>query len=104
MTHGQAARTDHIDSTCPPEMPRRTFMTIIGTVAGGLLAAPLVARAQPAAPPPGRLWRVGILFQADTGRGGPYLEAIRQGFRDLGYVEGRAVPAREGHGVPAAPA
>jgi putative ABC transport system substrate-binding protein len=48
-----------------------------------------VAQAQPAAPPPGRLWRVGILFQADTGRGGPYFEAILQGFRDLGYVEGR---------------
>jgi len=46
-------------------------------------------QAQPAVPPSGRLWRVGILFQADTGRGGPYLEAILQGFRDLGYVEGR---------------
>src|SRR6266849_5039206 len=67
-------------------MNRRAF---IGTLAGGLLAAPLVAQAQPAAPPSGRLWRVGILFQADTGRGGTYLEAILQGFRDLGYVEGR---------------
>ena len=67
-------------------MERRTFL---GVIAGGLLAAPLVAQAQPAAPPSGRLWRVGILFQADTGRGGPYLEAILKGFRDLGYVEGR---------------
>ena len=57
-----------------------------------LLAAPLVAQAQPAAPPPGRLWRVGILFQSSPprgARGGPYWEAILQGFRDLGYVEGR---------------
>jgi hypothetical protein len=62
-------------------MPRRTFMTIIGTVAGGLLAAPLVARAQPAAPPSGRLWRVGILFQADTGRGvGPISRRSSKGF------------------------
>ena len=67
-------------------MDRRAF---IGAIAGGLLAAPLVTLAQPAAPPSGRLWRVGILFQADTGRGGPYFEAILQGFRDLGYVEGR---------------
>jgi ABC-type uncharacterized transport system substrate-binding protein len=67
-------------------MDRRAFL---GTLAGGLLAPPLVAQAQPAAPPSGRLWRVGILFHAGTGRGGPYLEAILQGFRDLGYVEGR---------------
>jgi putative ABC transport system substrate-binding protein len=65
-------------------MDRRRFLV---TSLAGVLAAPLVAQAQPAAPPPGRLWRVGILFQADTR--GPYLEAIRQGFRDLGYVEGR---------------
>ena len=63
-----------------------TLTTIVNLL---LLAAPLVAQAQPATPPSGRLWRVGILFQADTGRGGPFLEAILQGFRDLGYVEGR---------------
>src|SRR6058998_1518803 len=63
-----------------------TLTTIVSLL---LLAAPLVAQGQPAAPPSGRLWRVGILFQADTGRGGPYLEAILQGFRDLGYEEGR---------------
>ncbi len=34
-----------MDSTCLPEMPRRTFMVII---AGGLVAAPLAAEAQPA--------------------------------------------------------
>ena len=66
-------------------MNRRAFVTVLGAV----LAAPLVAQAEPAAPPSGRLWRVGILFQADTGRGGPYFAAILQGFRDLGYVEGR---------------
>jgi hypothetical protein len=52
-----------------------------------LLAAPLVAHAQPATPPSGRPWRVGILFQAVAR--GPYLEVILQGFRDLGYVEGQ---------------
>jgi ABC-type uncharacterized transport system substrate-binding protein len=65
---------------------RRRFLL---TLLAGVVAAPLVAQAQPAAPPSGRLWRVGILFQASTGRGGPYFEAILQGFRDLGYVEGR---------------
>ena len=67
-----------------------TLTTIVSLL---LLGAPLVAQAQPAAPPSGRLWRVGILVQAATGeasaRGSPYLGAILQGFRDLGYVEGR---------------
>jgi ABC-type uncharacterized transport system substrate-binding protein len=67
-------------------MDRRRFPL---TSLVGVVAAPLVASAQPAAPPSGRLWRVGILFQASAGRGGPYFEAILQGFRDLGYVEGR---------------
>jgi len=40
-------------------MKRRTF---IGTVAGGLLAAPLAAEAQQA-----RVYRVGVILQ-----GGPY--------------------------------
>src|SRR5262249_49596846 len=66
---------------------RRRFLGALGAC---VLAAPLAAaQAQPAAPPPGRRWRVGILFQADTGRGSPYLEAILQGVRDLGYVEDR---------------
>ena len=34
-----------MDAICSPEMPRRTFLAII---AGGLLAAPLAAGAQPA--------------------------------------------------------
>src|SRR5215471_5748314 len=75
----------------PPHHPRMDRRRFLLTSLAGALAAPLVAQAQPAAPPSGRLWRVGILFQAsaDRDRGGPYLEAILQGFRDLGYVEGR---------------
>jgi len=62
-------------------MDRRAF---IGTIAGGLLAAPLAAGAQPA---PGNA-RIGYLATnlATT----PHLQdAFRQGLRDLGYVEGR---------------
>jgi putative ABC transport system substrate-binding protein len=61
---------------------RRTFLTIL---AGGLLAAPLAAEAQPA----GRVYRVGYLSplspSADATRG----EAFLQGLRELGYVEGQ---------------
>ena len=62
-------------------MERRAFM---GVLAGGLLAAPLTAEAQPAA----NVARIGWL-----GFGGPSsrTEAFLQGLRDLGYVEGRNV-------------
>jgi len=60
---------------------RRAFL---GTLTGGLLAAPLVAEAQQAA----KVARIGYL---GTNRAAnPHLhEALRQGLRDLGYVEGR---------------
>jgi putative ABC transport system substrate-binding protein len=64
-------------------MPRRTFMVII---AGGLVAAPLAAEAQPA----GKVARIGFLGLnpgANPHRRGAFL----QGLRDLGYVEGRNV-------------
>ena len=62
-------------------MNRRRF---IGTVAGGLLVVPLAAEAQQAA----EIARIGYL---GTNRAAnPHLhEALRQGLRDLGYVEGR---------------
>jgi len=58
---------------------RRAF---IGTLAGGLLAAPFVAEAQQAAKVP----RIGYLALNPTPH---FQEAFRQGLRDLGYVEGR---------------
>jgi ABC-type uncharacterized transport system substrate-binding protein len=65
-------------------MDRRTF---IGTLAGGLLTAPLTAEAQEAA----KVARIGYL--ASNLAAGPLRlgEAFRQGLRDLGYVEGRNV-------------
>jgi putative tryptophan/tyrosine transport system substrate-binding protein len=62
---------------------RRAF---IRTLAGGLLAAPLAAEAQPAA----KVARIGYL--SPNLATSPHLhEAFRQGLRDLGYVEGRNV-------------
>ena len=64
-------------------MDRRRF---IGTVASGLLAAPLAAEAQQAAKVP----RIGYL--SINLAGGPHMtEGFRQGLHDLGYVEGRNV-------------
>jgi len=64
-------------------MHRRTFL---GTLASGLLAAPLTVEAQQAA----KVVRIGYL--AANLAASPHLrEAFLQGLRDLGYVEGRNV-------------
>jgi ABC-type uncharacterized transport system substrate-binding protein len=64
-------------------MDRRAF---IGTLAGGLLAAPLAAEAQEA----GKVYRVGFLW--DSPAVWPHaLEAFRQGLRDAGWVEGQNI-------------
>ena len=77
-----ACRTAPVDSTCLPEMPRRTFLA---TVAGGLLAAPLVAEAQQARNAP----RVGLLSLREVQP--HFLDAFRMGLRELGYVEGQNI-------------
>ena len=64
-------------------MDRRTF---ISGIAGGLLAAPLAAGAQPAAKVP----RIGFLT-GNLAASPHVVEAFRQGLRDLGYIEGRNV-------------
>jgi len=62
---------------------RRTF---IGGLAAGIVATPLAAEAQQAA----KIARIGYL--ATNLAGNPHgREAVRQGLRDLGYVEGRNV-------------
>jgi putative ABC transport system substrate-binding protein len=72
---------------------RRAF---IGTLAGGLLAAPLAAEAQDG----GRVWRIGYLDQGSAAGSRSYVDGLRQGLRDLGWVEGRniAIEARFAEG------
>jgi putative ABC transport system substrate-binding protein len=62
---------------------RRAFL---GSLTGGLLAAPLAAEAQQAAKVP----RIGFLA-LNRGANPHVHEVFRQGLRDLGYVEGRNV-------------
>ena len=64
-------------------MDRRAF---IGSLAGGLLAAPLAAEAQQ----PGKVARIGYLA-TDLAAASHTTEAFRRGLRDQGYVEGRNV-------------
>ena len=63
-------------------MDRRAF---IGTLAGGLLAAPLAAQAQPA----GKVYRIGYLLEGPPGQTSPQARAFEETLRELGYVEGR---------------
>jgi len=64
-------------------MKRRTFLV---TLAGGLVAAPLVVHGQPG----GKVARLGVLLFS-TPTTDPNLAALIAGLRDLGYVEGRNV-------------
>jgi putative ABC transport system substrate-binding protein len=57
---------------------RRAF---IGTVAGGLLAAPLAAEAQPA----GKVWRIGLISVTHRRTEDVFFQQLRE----LGYVEGQ---------------
>ncbi len=63
---------------------RRAF---IGTLAGGLLAAPLAADAQQA----GKVPRIGFLSVTSPSDRPPLLDAFRQGLRELGWVEGQNI-------------
>jgi putative ABC transport system substrate-binding protein len=65
-------------------MDRRAFL---GNLVGGLLAAPLAARAQPT----GRVYRIGMLETISIALNAAHLDAFRQGLRELGYVEGQNV-------------
>jgi putative ABC transport system substrate-binding protein len=65
-------------------MDRRTF---IGTLAGGLVAAPFAGEAQQ----PQRVPRVGWLSPNVAAMNESNLDAYRQAMRGLGYVEGRTV-------------
>jgi putative ABC transport system substrate-binding protein len=63
-------------------MDRRAF---IGTVAGGLLAVPLAAEAQPAT----RAYRIGVLLATPVTAVAPHVDALRARLRELGYLEER---------------
>jgi putative ABC transport system substrate-binding protein len=65
-------------------MRRREFITLVGGVA---VAWPLAARAQARKTP-----RIGVLWHAGSAEEeGPYFTSLLQGFRDLGYVEGKTI-------------
>lgn len=72
--------------TSGERIPRRAFLA---TVAGGLLAAPLVAEAQPAGSPV----RIGLLplGSPSSAYDQSLVDAFRQGLREAGLVENRHI-------------
>jgi putative tryptophan/tyrosine transport system substrate-binding protein len=65
-------------------MDRRLFL---GTLAGTLLAAPLAAEAEQAE----KVWRIGFLEAGSSSVNRHFLDAFRQGLRELGYVGGQQI-------------
>jgi putative ABC transport system substrate-binding protein len=63
---------------------RRSF---ICTLAGGLLAAPLAAEAQPA----GKVYQIGYLAYSGCPVRPEFMGPFREGLRQLGYVEGQNI-------------
>ena len=65
-------------------MDRRAF---IGSLVGGLVAAPLAAEAQAV----GKVYRIGFISNSTRPAGTVLVEAFRRGLADLGWVEGRNI-------------
>jgi len=66
-------------------MNRRDFIPVL---AGIVIALPRVAAAQPTS----RIPKIGVLWHAaNAEEEGPYFTAVLQGFKDLGYIEGRTI-------------
>src|SRR5216683_2472114 len=80
-------RRDPLEPLRPPTMPRRAFMT---AVAGGFLAAPLAAGAQPAA----KVYHVGILSIGSDPTWRIPWKPFTEAMSELGYVEGRNLVIR----------
>src|SRR5262245_57790423 len=65
-------------------MRRREFITLLG---GAAAAWPVAARAQQ----PAKVPRIGLLGLGTASAWAPRLEPLREGLRDLGYVEGNTI-------------
>jgi ABC-type uncharacterized transport system substrate-binding protein len=66
------------------DLRRREFMTLLG---GAAAAWPLAARAQQ----PGKMYRIGFLGNSTAALEGSLVGSLREGLRDLGYVEGQNI-------------
>jgi len=81
--HLRAGSRRRVGADTPRRSRRRRLLIALGATA---LASVLTPHAQSQA----RVWRIGFLEPAPaSGSGARWVEALRAGLRDLGYVEGR---------------
>src|SRR4051794_40781381 len=67
-----------------PQLGRREFIAVLS----GAVAWPSLTSAQQ----PGKISKIGVLFHAGSAEEeGPYFTAVIDGFKALGYIEGRNV-------------
>jgi len=66
-------------------MRRRQFIAVLGSA---VAARPIVAAGQQ----PARIARIGFLGTASAAGWATKVDAMRDGLRDLGYVEGKKLP------------
>jgi putative ABC transport system substrate-binding protein len=74
----------------PSRTGRRAFLRG-GLVLAGLGLAAACGQLSPPWKPPAKVLLVGVLSILAPDAGAPYLDALRGGLRDLGYVEGRDI-------------
>src|SRR5260221_3659617 len=68
-------------------MRRREFIALLGSATAASAARPLAASAQT----PPKIPRVGYIAGTSSAAGGHIVGALRQGLRELGYVEGQTI-------------
>jgi len=78
-----------------PAMDRRRFLL---TSLAGALAAPLAAGAQQPPEHPTKVYRIGYLTGNTASASARVLDALRQGLRELGHLEGRNLQIHYGFG------
>jgi len=61
----------------------------LGVVVAGVLGTFAMPRAASAQPPAGKVYRIGLLDTTPLARNAANVEALKQGLRERGYVEGR---------------
>ena len=81
---GHARDARYLYVVCGARMKRRALLGLLG----GALAAPLASFAQRQ---PTKAFRIGLLGLVSAAGYARQVEALRQGFRDLGYVEGQNI-------------
>jgi putative tryptophan/tyrosine transport system substrate-binding protein len=94
--HGRPYRQEvkhevNLPLLCPGSAPAPNRRRFLGTLAGGLVAAPLAALAQQA----GTMPRVGFLEAGSRSVNQHFADAFRQGLRELGYTDGQNIRIEE---------